>query len=86
MNEKLKITTVSLAIAGVIGLTACGGGGSGSDSSTATTGSMITSGVVTGFGSVFVDGVEFETDSSSFSLDDGDDGIEDEDGWPSAWS
>ena len=80
MNEKLKITTVSLAIAGVIGLTACGGGGSGSDGSTATTGSMITSGVVTGFGSVYVDGVEFETDGSSFSLDDGDDGIEDEDG------
>ena len=80
MNEKLKITTVSLAIVGVIGLTACGGGGSGSDGSTATTGSMITSGVVTGFGSVYVDGVEFETDGSSFSLDDGDDGIEDEDG------
>ncbi|MGB5180162.1 MAG: DUF5666 domain-containing protein [Gammaproteobacteria bacterium] len=80
MNKNLKITSVSLAIAGIIGLTACGGGGSGSDSSTPTTGSMITSGVVTGFGSVFVDGVEFETDSSSFSLDDGDDGIEDEDG------
>jgi hypothetical protein len=83
MNGKLKITAVSLAIASIIGLTACGGGGGGSDStgsSTGTSGNTITSGVVTGFGSVFVDGVEFETDSSSFSLDDGDDGQEDEDG------
>jgi hypothetical protein len=78
MNEKLKITTVSLAIAAVIGLSACGGGGS--DSPTTTSGSSITSGVITGFGSVFVDGVEFETDASSFSLDDGDDGLEDENG------
>jgi hypothetical protein len=86
MNRTLKITTISLAIASVIGLTACGGGSGGSGgsdstgSSTGTSGNTITSGVVTGFGSVFVDGVEFETDSSSFSLDDGDDGPEDEDG------
>jgi len=83
MNEKLKIIAVSLAVSSTIGLTACGGGGGGSDStdsSTGTSGNTITSGVVTGFGSIFVDGVEFETDNSSFSLDDGDDGPEDEDG------
>ena len=81
MNDNLKITAVSLAIASIIGLTACGGGGGDSDSTgTSTPSNSITSGVVTGFGSVFVDGVEFETDSSSFSLDDGDDGREDEDG------
>ncbi len=83
MNEILKISTVSLAIAAVIGLTACGGGDGGSDSTTSspvTSGSTITTGVITGFGSVFVDGVEFETDESSFSLDDGDDGLENEDG------
>jgi hypothetical protein len=80
MNEKLKISAISLAIAGVIGLTACGGGGSSdTGSGTITSGTTITSGVVTGFGSVFVDGVEFETDASSFSLDDGEDGPEDED-------
>jgi hypothetical protein len=82
MNERLKISTVSLAIAAIIGLTACGGGGGGSDSTTSspvTSGSTITSGVITGFGSVFVDGVEFETANSSFSLDDGDDGMENED-------
>ena len=83
MNKQLKITAIALAITSITGLTACGGGSGGSDStnsSTGTSGSTITSGVVTGFGSIFVDGVEFETDSSSFSLDDGDDGPEDEDG------
>ena len=83
MNEILKITTVSFAIAAVIGLTACGGSGEGSDSTASSpvmSGSTITTGVITGFGSVFVDGVEFETDDSSFSLDDGDDGVENEDG------
>jgi hypothetical protein len=83
MNEILKITTVSLAIAAVIGLTGCGGSGEGSDSTASSpvmSGSTITTGVITGFGSVFVDGVEFETDDSSFSLDDGDDGVENEDG------
>ena len=81
MNKTLRITALSLAIASVTGLTACGGGGSDStDSDTATSGNTTTSGVVTGFGSIFVDGVEFETESSSFSLDDGDDGPENEDG------
>ena len=84
MNRMIKVSAVSLAIASIIGLTACGGGGDGGSTSTGggsgTTGSTITSGVVSGFGSVFVAGVEFETDSSSFSLDDGDDGQEDEDG------
>ena len=83
MNGILKISAVSLAIASTIGLAACGGGGSDSSgsstsSSTGTSGNTIISGVVTGFGSIFVDGVEFETDGSSFSLDDGDDGPEDE--------
>jgi len=83
MNKQLKITAIALAITSITGLTACGGGSGDSDStnsSTGTSGNTITSGVVTGFGSIFVDGVEFETDSSSFSLDDGDDGPEDEDG------
>ena len=83
MNKQLKITAIALAITSITGLTACGGGSGDSDStntSTGTSGSTITSGVVTGFGSIFVDGVEFETDSSSFSLDDGDDGPEDEEG------
>ena len=75
MNKTLKYSTISIAIAGIIGLSGCGGGGGSSSG----TGSVTTSGVITGFGSVYVNGVEYETDGSSFSLDDGDDGIESED-------
>jgi hypothetical protein len=74
MNKTLKYSTISIAIAGIIGLSGCGGGGGSSSG----TGSVTTSGVITGFGSVYVNGVEYETDGSSFSLDDGDDGIESE--------
>lgn len=75
MNKTLKYSTISIAIAGIIGLSGCGGGGGSSSG----TDSVTTSGVITGFGSVYVNGVEYETDGSSFSLDDGDDGIESED-------
>ena len=75
MNKTLKYSTISIAIAGMIGLSGCGGGGGSSSG----TDSVTTSGVITGFGSVYVNGVEYETDGSSFSLDDGDDGIESED-------
>jgi hypothetical protein len=75
MNKTLEYSIISIAIAGIIGLSGCGGGGGSSSE----TGSVTTSGVITGFGSVYVNGVEYETDGSSFSLDDGDDGIESED-------
>lgn len=78
MKKILKFSAVTIAIAGIIGLTGCGGGGgSGGDVSSA--GSTQTStGIVTGFGSVYVNGVEYETGGSTFSLDDGDDGPENE--------
>ena len=63
-------------------LVACGGGGSDGDSQTSTSTSSSTSsstGIVTGFGSVYVNGVEYETGDSTFSLDDGDDDPENED-------
>lgn len=72
MNKTLKCSAVSFIIAGFVGLTACGSGGSSGGGISG--GSVTTSGVITGFGSVFVDGVEFETNTSSYSLDDGDDG------------
>jgi len=51
----------------------CGGsGGGGSLAGGGIGGTGVTSGTVTGFGSVFVKGVEFETDSSSFDVDDDD--------------
>lgn len=59
-------------------MTACGGGGGpviSSITGSCITGSLSTSpiktrGVITGFGSIFVNGVEFETDSASVTLDD----------------
>ncbi len=48
-------------------LSACG---SSSSDDTETTASRATSGIITGFGSIFVNGIEFETDSASFDVDD----------------
>jgi len=64
--SKPSLSVVTLAVAAALGLSACGGGSS-SPNNTGTTTEI--TGVVTGFGSVFVDGVEYETDAASFSLD-----------------
>lgn len=83
MKKTLIYSAISIAILGITGLSGCGSSGGGSGGSGGgggvSAGSVSTSGVITGFGSVFVDGVEFETDNSSFSLDDGEDGPESED-------
>jgi hypothetical protein len=50
----------SAAVLIALVLAACGGGGGSSSTSTITTTSQSASGTVTGFGSVYVDGVEFE--------------------------
>ncbi len=51
-------------------IVACGGGGGGSVAGGGIGGTGITSGSVTGFGSVFVNGIEFETDGASRTVDD----------------
>lgn len=51
-------------------LTACGGGGSSGDS-TAEARSAFSSGTITGFGSIIVNGVRFDDSSASVSDDDG---------------
>lgn len=51
-------------------IVACGGGGGGSFAGGGIGGTGITSGTVTGFGSVFVNGIEFETDGASRTVDD----------------
>ncbi len=66
MNTKLTISTLSATIA--LTLAACGGSGGGGVAGIGGSG-FISSGSITGFGSVFVNGVEFETDSSSFDVD-----------------
>jgi len=57
--------------AAILGLAACGGGGSSNDSTpqpAAQNVPVISSGTVTGFGSVFVNGVRFETSSAAFTI------------------
>ncbi len=77
MNIKKKkiimirpIRTTALAAVITLALTACGGGSGGSNTASGVGGSgYISSGTVTGFGSVFVNGVEFNTDNSTFDLE-----------------
>ena len=60
--------TIALAVFGALALAGCGAGTSTTGGSTTGT-SLARTGVITGFGSVFVNGVEYETDSSSVTLD-----------------
>ena len=63
MNKKSVFNKTILA-ASIAMLTACGGSSSTPSGSAGTT-----VGVVTGFGSVYVNGVEYETDSASIDID-----------------
>ena len=63
----IRKSLVSLAVIGALGLSACGGG-SGSGSGSATTSGNLSSGVITGFGSVFVNGVEYDTSGASIMV------------------
>ena len=53
-----------------LGLAACGGGSGGDSSASGGGTAVVAKGTVTGFGSIYVNGVKFETDSSSFDVDD----------------
>ncbi len=68
MNTKSVLRKTLLA-ATIATLTACSGGGD--DSTTALTPSAAgtSSGVITGFGSIFINGVEYETDTASIDID-----------------
>ena len=62
---------IASLVLGVL-IVACGGGGGGGGSFAGggIGGTGVTSGSVTGFGSVFVNGIEFETDGASRTVDD----------------
>ncbi len=62
-----KRNLLGIAILASLGLSGCGGGGSGSGASSSSSG--LSSGVISGFGSVFVNGVEYETASSRITVD-----------------
>lgn len=76
-KQNFSLWKVALVLLGAI-MTGCGGGGGGSDAgggSAAPTG-VAAFGVVQGFGSIFVNGIEFETSGAAFSEDDSFDGID----------
>lgn len=64
MNPKYLVTCMSLALI-TGGLSACGGDGDDHTSS-----NISSVGTITGFGSIYVNGIEFETTHSSYRVDD----------------
>ncbi len=66
MRNTHRIKIVSLAVAAALGLSACNNGG---DTTTSAGSDTVTSGVITGFGSVYVNGVRFSTDNATISID-----------------
>lgn len=73
-----RAKTTVVAVLAVLGLSACGGGGSGGGTTAPTARTAKATGVITGFGSVYVNGVEYETSGASYTLD-GDAGSGDQD-------
>jgi hypothetical protein len=68
---KQRLLPVALAMLVAAGLAACGGGGGGgADTPAATTSSTTSSGVITAFGSVFVNGHRFHTERARVIDDD----------------
>lgn len=71
MTRKQLIKCITLALAaGAVG--ACGGGGSSSSSVGSGTATVSSVGTITGFGSIYVNGIEFETGSATYRVDDSD--------------
>ena len=66
-----RAISVTLVTAGFVACGGGGGGGVGGGGSVAGIDRLgVSTGVVTGFGSIFVNGVEFETDNAMFTIDD----------------
>ena len=75
MNTSRYFSMTALTAAIALGLTACGGGSSTTSSLDGSTASV--TGVITGFGSIFVNGVEYETNGANIVID-GKPGTEDD--------
>ena len=67
MKPFIKKTALALAVASTLGLSACNNDKQTTISVAPVT--KTTSGVITGFGSVFINGVEYETDDAVFVVD-----------------
>ncbi|MGD2137701.1 MAG: DUF5666 domain-containing protein [Gammaproteobacteria bacterium] len=71
MNSVFRNVLYCAMAVGALAAAGCGGGGGSSVASGGIGGTGITtSGTITGFGSVFVNGIEFETGGSTFDVDD----------------
>lgn len=72
MHQSHKVFIALFTLLLFVFITACGGGGGGGGSVAGggIGGTGLTSGSVTGFGSVFVNGIEFETDGARRTVDD----------------
>jgi len=68
MNISTRKALLPALIGSIVALSACGGGST--DSNTTTASKTLTTGVITGFGSVYVNGCKYETDSASIDADD----------------
>ncbi len=68
MKPTTKLTTLAAALSLTTVLVACGGGG-GTDIAGIGGSGFVSSGTITGFGSIFVNGVKFETIRSSFDIE-----------------
>ena len=66
INRGISIGMGAVSLAVAVALAGCGSSGGGGVSTASN--SSIT-GVITGFGSVYVNGVEFDTTSASYSVD-----------------
>ncbi|MCG7960894.1 MAG: DUF5666 domain-containing protein, partial [Candidatus Thiodiazotropha taylori] len=67
MTRYKKISCLMVAIA--TGLGSCGGGGGGDSSSSSSDSSVTTVGRIDGFGSVYVNGIKFDTSQTSYEVD-----------------
>ncbi|HFD81289.1 MAG TPA: hypothetical protein ENK05_12995 [Gammaproteobacteria bacterium] len=63
-----RMTKLATAVAIVFGLSACGGGGGGGTASSSTVGTAAV-GTITGFGSVFINGVEYNTAGATITVE-----------------
>ncbi len=67
--RKTRIASAVALASSILLASGCGGGSSGGDDEVVGD-NVVSRGIVTGFGSVYVNGVRFGTDDSSFSIDD----------------
>ena len=71
MRERRLIRGIVLAVLAWI-LAACGGGGGGSGGNGGGVESISSVGMLSGFGSLYVNGIEFDTTGASYRVDDAD--------------